>query len=300
MGAAPIVTENLSKNYGKFRGIIAVNFRIEPGEVFGYLGPNAAGKTTTIRLLLDFIRPTSGKATLFGLDSRKNSAEIKRKVGYLPGDLNLYDHLSAREMLWFFSNLRKHVDWSYVENLGSRLKCDFSRSIRTLSQGNRQKIGVIQALMHKPDLIILDEPTNGLDPLIRQEFYDLIRELKAEGKSIFISSHILPEVEKICDRVGIIRDGKIVAVEKVAHLQKKIIRQVKIVFMKSVKKDAFSDIENVDQIVMDGCRMTCRITGDMNRFIKKIAEYQIHDFSSHRPGLEEIFLAYYGESQHVS
>lgn len=293
MGEALILTENLSKFYGKIRGIVDVNIRIKPGEVFGYLGPNAAGKTTTIRLLMDFIRPTSGMAMLFGLDSKKSSIEIKKRVGYLPGDFSLYNHLTVKEILLFFSNLRKEVDWTYVEHLGNRFKCDFSRSIRTLSQGNKQKVGVIQAFMHKPDLVILDEPTNGLDPLIRQEFYDFIRELKLEGKTIFISSHVLPEVERICDRVGIIRDGKIVAIEEVEQLKKKIVRQIDIVFSKPLKKTLFSEIKNLDNLVMDGCRMKCRIIGDMDQFIKKISQYHIVDFSSYRPGLEEIFLAYY-------
>ncbi len=299
MNTPVIRAENLTKFYGKKMGIQNVQLQVEPGEVFGYLGPNAAGKTTTIRLLMDFMRPTSGTALLFGLDSRKKSPEIRKKVGYLPGELSLYQNLKVREILLHFAHFRQDVHWNFVEELAERLKCDLSHPIHTLSQGNKQKVGVIQAMMHKPELLILDEPTSGLDPLIRQEFYKLIMEFKAEGKTIFLSSHVLPEVERVCDRVGIIRSGKLIVVENVAKLKKKRIRQVELTLADPVKKDFFSDLKNICDLHVDNNRIRCQISGDINPFIRKIAQLRIIDFSSHQPGLEDIFLAYYGESENV-
>lgn len=295
-----IETDNLTKYYGKKRGIKGINLKIKEGEIFGYLGPNAAGKTTTIRLLIDFIRPSSGQAFLFGLDSRKKSTSIRKRLGYLPGELSLYNNMTVKEMLLYFAQLRQNVHWPFVEELTDRLKCDLEHSIRTLSQGNKQKVGVIQAMMHKPDLLILDEPTNGLDPLIRQEFYHILLELNAEGKTIFLSSHVLPEVEKVCDRVGIIRGGKIVAIEDVLKLKEKSLRQVEIIFGESIKRNDFSDIKNIDKLIIENHRLKCLVTGNMNQFIKKVSKFKIIDFSSHQPGLEEIFLAHYGESENVS
>ena len=215
MSEGIIHTEGLTKSYGKNRGVIDVSLDVRPGEVFGFLGPNGAGKTTTIRTLLDFIRPNSGVAKVFGMDAHRQSREIRRRIGYLPGDLALYEKLKGAEMLRYMGNLRGGVEWDHVRELAERLHSDLSRPIRTLSQGNRQKIGLIQALMHKPELLILDEPTNGLDPLIQQVFYRLISEV--EGQTVFLSSHNLPEVERVCDRVGIIREGRLIAVEEVSR-----------------------------------------------------------------------------------
>ncbi len=199
-----IRTEGLTKFYGRQRGVIDVNMEVQRGEVFGYLGPNGAGKTTTIRLLLDFIRPTRGRATIFALDTHKHSRDIRRRIGHLPGELALYENLTGAELLRYTGHLRGGVEWKFVEELAARLECNLSQPIRSLSHGNKQKIGVIQAFMHKPELFILDEPTIGLDPLMQQEFYRLIAEVKAEGRTVFLSSHILPEVERVCDRVAII------------------------------------------------------------------------------------------------
>ena len=214
MSEGIIHTEGLTKSYGKNRGVIDVSLDVRPGEVFGFLGPNGAGKTTTIRTLLDFIRPNSGVAKVFGMDAHRQSRDIRRRIGYLPGDLALYENLKGADMLRYMGNLRGGVEWNDVQQLAERLHSDLSRPIRTLSQGNRQKIGLIQALMHKPELLILDEPTNGLDPLIQQVFYRLISEV--EEQTVFLSSHNLPEVERVCDRVGIIREGRLIAVEEVS------------------------------------------------------------------------------------
>ncbi|MCH7706430.1 MAG: ABC transporter ATP-binding protein, partial [Chloroflexi bacterium] len=204
MGDTVILTEGLTKSYGKSRGIVDLNLEVRAGEVFGFLGPNGSGKTTTMRLLLDFIRPTRGRAEVFGLDVRTESMEIRRRVGYLPGDLAMYENLTGRELLTYFANLQGGVSWSYTEALAERLGLDLSRPIRTLSTGNKQKVGLVQAFMHQPELLVVDEPTSGLDPLVRQEFYRIVQEAKAEGQTVFLSSHILAEVERIADRVGII------------------------------------------------------------------------------------------------
>lgn len=299
MNTPVIKTDNLTKYYGKKRGIDGVNLTIFKGEIFGYLGPNAAGKTTTIRVFMDFIRANSGNVNIFGLDSRKNSRKIRKKTGYLPGELNLYENLSVKEFLVYFAHLRENIDWTYVEYLAERLNCDLFHPIRTLSQGNKQKVGLIQALMHQPDLLILDEPTNGLDPLIRQHFYQLILEFKEKGKTIFLSSHVLPEVERICDRVGIIRGGKIVAVEKVSELRKKSMRQIEVLFDQPIKLEMFSGIKNITNLTVDKHRLKCILVGEMNQFVKVISRYNIIDFSSHQPGLDEIFLAFYGESNNA-
>jgi len=294
-----IYTENLTKFYGKERGILNVDLSVSKGEIFGYLGPNGAGKTTTIRIFMDFIRANDGKAFLFGFDSRKNSNLIKKQIGYLPGELFLYGNLTTGEFLRFFANLRKNKDWKFVEELADRLKCDLNQSIKTLSHGNKQKVGLIQALMNKPELLILDEPTSGLDPLIRLEFYNLIQEFKKEGRTVFLSSHNLPEVERICDKVGIIRNGKIVDIEPVADLKKRSVRNIEILFAKPVNMNMIAGIENVYNIKIEDNLLKCQIMGDINPFLKKVSEQNIVDFISHQPGLEEVFLAFYGETKNA-
>ena len=234
-----IHTEGLTKQYGKQRGILDINIDIERGEVFGYLGSNGAGKTTTIRALLHFIFPTRGRATIFGLDIGQKSLETRRRIGYLPGELEIYNNLTGAESLEFLSHLRGGVDWQYVREIATRLDYDLSQRIKTLSHGNRQKIGLIQAFMNKPELLILDEPTIGLDPLMQQEFYRLIGEVKAEGRTVFLSSHIMPEVERVCDRVGIIHEGRLIAVEDIDVLKARAIRRLEIHFATPVSYSRF-------------------------------------------------------------
>ncbi len=284
----------LTKFYGRQRGIVEVSLDVRPGEVFGYLGPNGAGKTTTIRTLLDFIRPTRGCAAIFGLDTRRHSRGIRQHTGYLPGELALYGNLSGAELLRYMANLRSGVEWRYVEELAKRFECDLSRPIRSLSHGNRQKIGLIQAFMHKPELLILDEPTTGLDPLMQQAFYRLIAEVKAAGRTVFLSSHILPEVERVCDRVGIIREGRLVAVETVEALKARALRRLEIHFAAPVPKETFAEVMGVRDLTVEGPMLRCAVAGPLDALIKAAARFEVRDVISHEPTLEEVFLAYYG------
>ena len=295
MSEGIIHTEALTKSYGKNRGVIDLSLDVRPGEVFGFLGPNGAGKTTTIRTLLDFIRPNSGVAQIFGLDVHEQSKEIRRRIGYLPGDLALYEKLKGAEMLRYMGNLRGGVEWNDVRELAERLHSDLSRPIRTLSQGNRQKIGLIQALMHKPELLILDEPTNGLDPLIQQVFYRLISEV--EGQTVFLSSHNLPEVERVCDRVGIIREGRLIAVEEVSALKSRALRQLEIHFAAPVPESAFANVAGVSDLAVEQNVLRCSVKGTLDAVIKAASKFEVVNVVSHEPSLEEIFLAYYNRGE---
>ncbi|MDP2919739.1 MAG: ABC transporter ATP-binding protein [Dehalococcoidia bacterium] len=292
-----IHTSMLTKFYGKYRGIEDVNLDVKRGEVFGYLGPNGAGKTTTIRTFMDYIRPTRGNATIFGFDSRRGSIETRRRIGYLPGELSIYGNLTGTELLRFAANLRQGVEWSYVTTLAQRLDCDLTRRLRTLSHGNRQKIGLIQAFMHKPELVILDEPTNGLDPLIQQEFYRLILETKSDGRTVFLSSHILPEVERVCDRVGIIRNGKLAAVETVETLKSRALRRLDIHFAQAVPIERFNTVPGVRNVTMHDNVLHCEVIGSLDACVKAAAKFEVVNIVSHEPSLEEIFLAYYSQDK---
>ncbi len=288
-----IKIENLTKFYHKHRGVESINLQVNRGEVFGYLGPNGAGKTTTIRTLLDFIRPTRGTAAIFGFDSRQDSAATRRRIGYLPGELSLYGELTGEELLKYIANLRTGVDWNYVGELVKRLDCDLKRRLKTLSHGNRRKVGLIQALMHKPELLILDEPTNGLDPLMQQQFHLLIDEVKKEGRTVFISSHIMPEVEKVCDRVGIIREGQLIAVETIEKLKARAVRRIEIHFASAVQPEIFQHIPGVGDVVVTGHILNCKTIGSLDMLVKTAARYEVTNIVSHEPTLEEIFLTYY-------
>jgi ABC-2 type transport system ATP-binding protein len=294
MAEAVIATEKLTKYYGKSRGVIEVDVEVGKGEIFGFLGPNGAGKTTTIRLLLDFIRPTSGKARVFGLDSRASSVDIHRRTGYLPGELELYEKMTGAELLRFFANLRGGVDWSYVEELAERLESDLDAGIRSLSRGNKQKIGLIQALMHQPELLILDEPTAGLDPLMQQEFYRIIEACREEGHTAFVSSHNLPEVERLCDRVGIIREGRMVDLVEVASFKERALRRLEVRFASPPPPGAFDQVPGLRDLRVDDSVLHCDVKGSMDPLIKAIAAYEVTNVLSHETSLEEVFLAYYG------
>jgi ABC-2 type transport system ATP-binding protein len=243
-----IVVEGLTKSYGKQRGVIDLEFAVSPGEVFGYLGPNGAGKTTTIRTLLDFIRPTSGGATIIGLDSRAGSVEIHRRTGYLPGELALYEKLTGAEYLAHFASLRGGVDSGFVGELAERLDVHLGSRIRSLSHGNRQKVGLIQAFMDRPELLVLDEPSSGLDPLVQREFHRLVAEVRGEGRTVFLSSHVMSEVERLCDRVGIIREGRLVTVEDVGDLKARAVRTLDIHFARPVPAEVFSGLPGVQDV----------------------------------------------------
>ncbi len=252
MADAIIQTHDLSKSYGPDRGIMNVSLAVNEAEIFGFLGPNGAGKTTAIRVLLDLIRPTSGHAEVFGLETRKHSVEIRQRTGYLPGEMSLYENMTGLELLQYFASLRPLVDWDLVDQMATRLNCDLSRRIGALSQGNKRKVGLIQAFMHRPELLILDEPTAGLDPLIQHEFLGLISEASQHGQTIFLSSHNLPEVERICHRVGMIRGGRLIAVEEIDDLRQHAVRKLEIRFAEPVPVEAFQDLPGVHDITIDG------------------------------------------------
>jgi ABC-2 type transport system ATP-binding protein len=293
---AVIQTEKLTKSYGTHRGIIEVDLEVNEGEAFGFLGPNGAGKTTMIRTLLDHIRPTSGRATMFGIDTTVDPVAIHKRLGYLPGEFVLYDKLTGGQTLEYFANLRGGVDRQYQADLISRLEVDPSRKFREYSKGNKQKIGLIIALQHRPDLLLLDEPTSGLDPLIQQEFYAVIREAKAAGRTVFLSSHILSEVEKTCDRVGIIRDGRLARVARTDALRDLAHHTVELVFTDPVPVAKFEALPGVSDVVADDHILRMRVSGSITPVVRAAAEYDLADFVSREPSLEETFLAEYGRT----
>jgi ABC-2 type transport system ATP-binding protein len=293
--SAIIQAEKLTKFYGQHRGIVEVDLEVQEGEAFGFLGPNGAGKTTMIRTLLDHIRPTSGRARIFGIDTTEDPVAIHRRIGYLPGEFVLYDKLTGGQTLEYFANLRGGVDKDYQAGLIQRLDVDPTRKFREYSKGNKQKIGLIIALQHRPELLLLDEPTSGLDPLIQQEFYGVIREAKAEGRTVFLSSHILSEVEKTCDRVAIIRDGRLVRVDRTAALRDLAHHTVELVFTDHVPVAAFSALPGVSDVVAEDHILRMRVSGSITPVVRAAAQYDLADFVSREPSLEETFLAEYGK-----
>jgi ABC-2 type transport system ATP-binding protein len=292
---AIIQTEKLTKTYGEHRGIIDIDLEVATGEVFGFLGPNGAGKTTTIRTLLDLIRPTSGRALVFGIDSTVDPVAIHRRIGYIPGEFTLYDRLTGGQTIGYFANLRGGVDPAYQRQLTERLDIDPSRKFKEYSKGNKQKIGLVIALQHKPELLVLDEPTSGLDPLVQQSFYQLVREARAEGRTVFLSSHILSEVERTCDRVAIIRDGGLVKVDSVEGLRDLAHHQVELRFADGVPEEAFAHLPGVSDVRVEDHTLRMRVAGAITPVVQAAARYDLLDFVSREPSLEETFLAQYGE-----
>lgn len=289
----PLVVSHLTKHYGKYRGIEDLSFELEAGEVFGFLGPNGAGKTTTIRTVLDFIRPTSGLAKIFGLDSVHESVEAKRHIGFLAGDLAVYEKLSGKEFLTYLSALDGQVDWDFVTEMAARLKADLERPLHELSKGNRQKIGIIQALMHRPALAILDEPTSGLDPLMQEVFYELLREAREGGATVLISSHNLTEVQKICDRAAFIREGKLVSIEKVANTQSMNVHRFTVWFGQKMAPADFSGTKGLEEMTLSGRQANFVITGSVDAFIKRLAQFKVQNLTRDETTLEDIFMRYY-------
>jgi ABC-2 type transport system ATP-binding protein len=282
---AAIETHKLTKWYGhKSRGVIDVDLVVETGQIFGFLGPNGAGKSTTIRVLLDLIRPTSGTAQVLGLDVHRN----------VPGELSLYSDLTGRQLLTYLGNLQGSVDEVYREKLIERLDLDPGKRIKSLSRGNKQKVGLIAAFMIRPELLILDEPTAGLDPFIQLEFEHLCEEARVEGRTVFISSHQLPEVEHLCDRVGIIREGRLLAVESIAALKERALRRLEIDFGGPVQADAFANLPGVRDLTIDGGILKCTVMGSLDALVKAAAKFEVRNLRSIDTSLEEIFLAYYG------
>jgi ABC-2 type transport system ATP-binding protein len=291
---AIIQIEKLTKSYGEHRGIIDIDLEVNEGEAFGFLGPNGAGKTTTIRTLLDNIRPTAGRALIFGIDTTADPIAIHRRIGYLPGEFALYDKLTGGQTIEYFANLRGGVDTAYQRQLVDRLDLDTSRKFKEYSKGNKQKVGLVVALQHRPDLLLLDEPTSGLDPLVQQTFYEVIREAKSEGRTVFLSSHILSEVEKTADRVAIIRDGRLVKVDSVEALRDLAHHQVELRFPGDPPVGAFAALPGVSDVTADGSVLKLRVSGSITPVVREAANYDLLDFVSREPSLEETFLAQYG------
>ncbi len=290
-----IETRDLTVYYGKHRGIKDVNLTVEQGEVFGFLGPNGAGKTTTQRVLLDVFPPTSGKASIFGLDCQKDGVEQRKRVGYLPGELALYTDMKASDFFQMYEYLRgANGTKGYWRQFADRLDLDTSRKIRQFSRGNKQKVGVVAAFMNRPDLLILDEPTGGLDPLVQQTVLEMVREVKADGRTVFFSSHILPEVQAVCDQVGIIREGELVAMQKVEDLFAARLNRITMIFEELPPAGTF-EISGVTELTRGEKSITLEVTKHLPEVLATAARNKIMDIETHNLSLEDIFLAYYSK-----
>jgi ABC-2 type transport system ATP-binding protein len=290
-----ITTERLTKRYGQHRGIEELDLEVQAGEIFGFLGPNGAGKTTTMRILLDLIRPTSGRATVFGIETTADPVAIHRQVGYLPGEFDLYDRLTGADTIAYFANLRGGVDKSYVSNLVERLDLDPSRRFKEYSKGNKQKVGLVVALQHRPSLLILDEPTSGLDPLVQQAFFEVVRQAREEGRTIFLSSHIIDEVDRTCDRVAIIREGRLVQVDRIEAIRQLAYHHVELVFRAPVEAKVFDAMECVSHVVVEDATIRMRVSGPIGAVLTAAAPHGLVDVVSREPNLEDVFLAQYGQ-----
>jgi ABC-2 type transport system ATP-binding protein len=293
--SAAVQTIGLRKSYGSTRALRGLDLDVKTGEIFGFLGPNGAGKTTTIRCLLDLIRPDGGTVRVLGLDPRKNPVAVRARTGYLPGELHFDENMSVEGALRYLISLRRgKADWEYVRHLCGQIDLNLKLAIRNLSKGNKQKVGVVQALMHKPELLLLDEPTFGLDPLVQREVLRLVKEARENGATVFFSSHILSEVQEIADRVGIIRKGILVEVADKATLMGRSLHRVRIRFKEPVEAKALADVPGIKILDQENGRtVTLQIEGEMDRLIKTLAAYPVLFLESERPSLEEIFLSYY-------
>ena len=291
---AIIETERLTKAYGAHRGVIDLDLEVGQGEVFGFLGPNGAGKTTTMRVLLDLIRPTSGVARVFGIETTADPVAIHRRVGYLPGEFDLDDRLTGAQTITYFGNLRGGVDRGYVAELIERLDLDPSRRFKEYSKGNKQKVGLVVALQHRPDLLILDEPTSGLDPLIQQTFFALVEEARRDGRTIFLSSHIIDEVDRTCDRVAIIREGRLVQVDRIEAIRELAFHHVELTFHAPVAPALFHGLPGVSDVATRDTVITMRVSGPIGAVVTIAAQHGIVDVVSREPNLEDVFLAQYG------
>jgi ABC-2 type transport system ATP-binding protein len=297
--ATIIQTNQLTKSYGRYRGIIDVTFDIQEGEVFGFLGPNGAGKTTTMRVLMGLLRANSGSATIGGLDCWKESTEVKKLVGYLPGEFTFDPGLRGAQIIEYLGHLRGGVDQANVRALIERLDFDPSKRFREYSRGNKQKLGLVQALMHKPRLLILDEPTSGLDPLNQQEFYKILAEVHAEGRTVFLSSHILPEVEHTCDRVAIIREGRLVKIDHVSALRDIRQHDVEISFAGPASVEWFKNVAGVVKVAQGADERTLQLSvqSDLTEIIQIASQHSATNIDTHEPSLEEVFLRFYEPEQ---
>jgi beta-exotoxin I transport system ATP-binding protein len=290
-----IKAEGLTKSYGKVQALRGVDLEVQQGEIFGFLGPNGAGKTTTIRCLLDLIRPNSGVVRVLGIDPQADPVAVRARIGYLPGELSMEDNLTVEKQLRYYRDLRGNkTDWNFVRQLTQRLDLDLKRSIKNLSKGNKQKVGVVQALMHRPDLLLMDEPTSGLDPLMQQEVYRLLKEAQADGATIFFSSHIISEVEALAERVAIIREGMIVEEANPRQLISMALRRVQVRFKELVDPAPLNNVPGITLLSeSNGMIVHLQVEGEMDGLIKALAAFPVSDFDIERPSLEDLFLAYY-------
>ena len=290
-----LVVQELVKSYGRVQALRGVDLKVERGALYGFLGPNGAGKTTTIRCMLDLIRPQGGSMRILGMDPQQDPVGVRARTGYLPGELSLESNLRADKVLRYFCDLRGNsTDWDFVLHLAKRLDLDLDMPIKNLSKGNKQKIGVVQALMSRPDLLLLDEPTAGLDPLMQQEVYRLLREAQANGATVFFSSHIISEVEALAERVAIIRKGVIVEEAEPSRLVSIAMRRVKVRFRQKVDPSPLAQIDGVSLLSQgNGAGVTLQVEGDMDSLVKALAGFPVRDLETEHPSLEEVFLAYY-------
>jgi ABC-2 type transport system ATP-binding protein len=293
--AAVISTSGLSKDYGSGRGLFGLDLEVGPGEIFGFLGPNGAGKSTTMRLLLDLIRPSSGSARILSYDTRRESVEIRRRVGFLPGDLAMYPKLTGRSLLDYFAQLRGGVDPRLRASLAERFDAELERPLGKLSTGNRQKIGLIQAFMHEPELLILDEPIAGLDPLVQRSFHALLREVTGEGRTVFLSSHTLSEVEHVTSRLAILRQGRLVVTDSLENLRNVAVQRLEIEFAQPVSAAEFRGLAGVKNVEVSGRLATIGFEGSADAIVKAAAAYEVLAIRPREDDLEDIFLRFYGE-----
>jgi ABC-2 type transport system ATP-binding protein len=289
---AIIETKQLTKFYGDARGIENVDLIVEEGEIFGFIGPNGAGKSTTIRTLLGLIYPTSGSATLFGKDIIESKTEILQQIGYLPSEVFYYDGMKVIDLLTYSASFYKKDCGERMKELAEIMDLDLNRKIDDLSLGNKKKVGIVQGLLHEPKLIILDEPTSGLDPLMQQKFFDLLKEENKKGATILFSSHVLSEVQRLCDRIAIIKEGRIVKVEKMSDINAENVKRFKIKVEQPIPEDFFQ-LEGVNDLKVEDHEHQFLFKGDLNVITKKIAQIQINNIAIDEPDLEEIFMHYY-------
>ncbi len=295
-----IRTEALTKRFGRSRALDGVDLVVPRHVVFGYLGPNGSGKTTTIRILAGLMRPTSGRAEVLGHDVGRDRETAQACIGYLPGNFVGYPDLTGREFLTYLANLRGGVDWARVDLLAERLTLDLERRLGTLSHGNRQKVGIVQAMMHDPELLILDEPTSGLDPLVQREFLALLREARDRGRTVFLSSHVLSEVEAVADEVAILREGRLVVADRVAALEQQAVRRIDLVFTTAPPVGVLDAVSGVRDVRAHERSVTLTVEGSTAALIEAAAPYGVENLVTHEPDLEEVFLDWYSPEQEAA
>lgn len=289
-----IETKNLTKSYGKARGIVDVNIQVKAGEIFGFIGPNGAGKSTTIRTLLSLIHRTSGESYIFGLDCEKDKEKILEEVGYLPSEVFYYDNMKASELLRYSAGFYKKDCTKRINELAEALELDLNKKIEDMSLGNKKKVGIIQGLLHSPKLIILDEPTSGLDPLMQKKFFEIIKEENERGATVLFSSHILSEVQRICDRVAIIKDGKIIRTQKISELTQNSYKKVAVVFENQADAKTLN-VPSATKVEITDASVSFIYSGDCNILINELGKYRLTNVEITEPSLEEVFMHYYAE-----